>query len=202
MTFHLALRHASRQLSKQVYRLSGVSLITHGTNINTKMLLFSTSSSKYNKGVEITDVSYGGDSSTKVELVYNEEEDNENIPIAPVKLEGSIRDQAISKFKNKRWFLVKDRNVDAVQKSFSFSNFIDAFGFMTSVALVAEKMNHHPEWFNVYNRVDITLSTHDAQGLSQLDIDLAGTIDEFAERSNADVVENEDIDAINDEDGY
>ena len=202
MTFYLGLRHASRQLSRQGYRLSGVSLITPSTSINTKMLLFSTSSSRYNKGVETIDVSYGGDSSTKVELVYDEEKDDENVPIAPVKLEGSSRDQALLKFKNKRWFLVKDRNVDAVQRSFSFSNFIEAFGFMTSVALVAEKMNHHPEWFNVYNRVDITLSTHDAQGLSQLDIDLAGTIDEFAESRNADVIEKEDIDAINDEDGY
>ena len=142
----------------------------------------------------------------KVELVFDDEkiptEGKEEIVVAPVKLEGGARENALSSFKNKRWLLVKDRDVDAVHKSFVFSNFVDAFGFMTSVALVAEKMNHHPEWFNVYNRVDIALSTHDAQGLSQLDIDLAKTIDAFAESRGAEVTEKEDIHAINEEDGY
>ena len=56
---------------------------------------------------------------------------------------------------------------------YTFKDFSEAWGFMSRVALKAEKMNHHPEWFNVYNRVDVTLSTHDCQGLSQRDITLA-----------------------------
>ncbi len=64
-----------------------------------------------------------------------------------------------------------------LQKTFQFGNFIEAFGFMTKVAIVAEKMDHHPEWFNVYNRVTIDLTTHDAGGISSLDIALAEKID-------------------------
>lgn len=66
---------------------------------------------------------------------------------------------------------------DALFRSLQFADFSGAFGFMTRVALAAEKMNHHPEWSNVYNKVDITLSTHDCQGLSQNDVRLAGMID-------------------------
>uniref|UniRef100_A0A6B2LUE0 4a-hydroxytetrahydrobiopterin dehydratase n=1 Tax=Arcella intermedia TaxID=1963864 RepID=A0A6B2LUE0_9EUKA len=73
------------------------------------------------------------------------------------------------------WKEVEGR--DAIHKRFLFSNFVEAFGFMTSVALESEKMNHHPEWFNVYNRVDITLATHDCSGLSMNDIQLAQKID-------------------------
>lgn len=62
---------------------------------------------------------------------------------------------------------------------FKFTDFQEAWGFMTRVALKAEKMNHHPEWFNVYNRVDVTLSTHDCQGLSQRDITLATFMEEL-----------------------
>ncbi|XQM35692.1 Putative pterin-4-alpha-carbinolamine dehydratase [Cupriavidus sp. H19C3] len=69
---------------------------------------------------------------------------------------------------------------DAIQKSFRFADFNAAFGFMTRVALQADKVDHHPEWFNVYNRVDITLSTHDADGLTQRDIDLATFIESAA----------------------
>ncbi|VVE63177.1 4a-hydroxytetrahydrobiopterin dehydratase [Pandoraea captiosa] len=76
------------------------------------------------------------------------------------------------------WHQVVGR--DAIQRSFTFHDFNEAFGFMTQVALKAETMNHHPEWFNVYNRVDITLSTHDADGLTQRDIDLATAIDQYA----------------------
>ena len=204
MAFHGALRLASRRFSRQGVKLPYSSFLPAVTCINTRAVLFSTSSSRYNKGEEVTTISYDTESSSKIEFISRDEkdEDKENVPIGPVKLEGSNRDEALLKFKNKRWLLVKDRDVDAVHKSFSFSNFIDAFGFMTAVALVAEKMNHHPEWFNVYNRVDVTLSTHDAQGLSQLDIDLARAIDDFAESRGANVIEKEDIDAINDEDGY
>ncbi len=66
---------------------------------------------------------------------------------------------------------------DALFRSLQFADFSAAFGFMTRVALLAEKMNHHPEWFNVYNRLDITLSTHDCQGLSRNDLRLAQAID-------------------------
>ena len=69
---------------------------------------------------------------------------------------------------------------DAIQKTFQFKDFNAAFGFMTRAALVAEKMNHHPEWFNVWNRVDVTLSTHDAGGLTELDLKLALAMDKIA----------------------
>lgn len=69
---------------------------------------------------------------------------------------------------------------DALVKSFKFKSFSEAWGFMTRVALAAEKLNHHPEWSNVYNRVDITLTTHDCGGLSDLDVTLARRIDKLA----------------------
>ncbi|MAT04048.1 MAG: 4a-hydroxytetrahydrobiopterin dehydratase [Acidimicrobiaceae bacterium] len=72
---------------------------------------------------------------------------------------------------------------DAIERSFEFADFVTAFGFMASCALVAESMNHHPEWRNVYNNVDVTLSTHDAGGITQLDIDLATRMSEFADRA-------------------
>jgi 4a-hydroxytetrahydrobiopterin dehydratase len=67
-----------------------------------------------------------------------------------------------------------------LHKQFQFNSFVEAFGFMASVALVAESMNHHPEWFNVYNRVTIDLMTHDADGISALDFELAKKVDELA----------------------
>jgi 4a-hydroxytetrahydrobiopterin dehydratase len=66
---------------------------------------------------------------------------------------------------------------DGIQKEFTFSNFVAAFGFMSQVAILAEKANHHPEWSNVYNRVSIRLSTHDAGGLTDKDFDLAEKIE-------------------------
>lgn len=69
---------------------------------------------------------------------------------------------------------------DAIQKSFRFKDFNEAFGFMTRVALMAEKMDHHPEWFNVYNRVEVTLATHSAGGVTALDIALARFMDGVA----------------------
>eukprot|EP01135_Chromosphaera_perkinsii_P003495 Nk52_evm21s245 gene=Nk52_evmTU21s245 len=69
------------------------------------------------------------------------------------------------------WRVVEDR--DAIYKEYVFKDFNEAFGFMSRVALKADKMDHHPEWFNVYNRVNITLSTHDCGGLSVRDIELA-----------------------------
>ena len=69
---------------------------------------------------------------------------------------------------------------DGIEKQFVFGDFAEAFGFMASVAILAEKADHHPEWSNVYNRVHILLTTHDAGGLSQRDVDLARQIDRIA----------------------
>lgn len=76
------------------------------------------------------------------------------------------------------WELLSDR--DAIHKTFKFKSFNAAFGFMTRVALKADKMIHHPEWFNVYNKVEVTLTTHDAGGLSEKDIKLAKFMDKIA----------------------
>lgn len=76
------------------------------------------------------------------------------------------------------WRMVNGR--DAIQRTFTFKDFNAAFGFMARCALVAEQMNHHPEWSNVWNRVDVTLSTHDAGGLTEKDLKLAEAMDRFA----------------------
>ena len=76
------------------------------------------------------------------------------------------------------WQKVDDR--DAIQKKFTFKNFNQAFGFMTQSALIAEKMDHHPEWFNVYKTVDVTLATHDVSGITDLDIKLAKAMNKIA----------------------
>jgi 4a-hydroxytetrahydrobiopterin dehydratase len=76
------------------------------------------------------------------------------------------------------WQMVAGR--DALSRAFKFADFSAAFGFMTRVALAAEKLDHHPEWLNVWNRVEITLSTHDAGGLTQRDVELAKIIDRVA----------------------
>lgn len=73
------------------------------------------------------------------------------------------------------WNLLDDR--DAISKTFQFQDFNQAFGWMSRIALSAEKMDHHPEWFNVWNRVEVTLSTHDCGGLSEKDIELAKKMD-------------------------
>ena len=92
------------------------------------------------------------------------------------KLGGDARKTALAKLKG--WSDVKGR--DAITKKFVFADFNQAFGFMTRVALVAEKLDHHPEWFNVYKTVEVTLSTHDAAGLTELDVKLAGVMDKLA----------------------
>jgi 4a-hydroxytetrahydrobiopterin dehydratase len=68
---------------------------------------------------------------------------------------------------------------DAISKKYEFKDFNDAFGFMTRAALVAEKMDHHPEWFNVYKTVQVTLSTHDVGGVTELDVKLAEAMDKI-----------------------
>ena len=78
-----------------------------------------------------------------------------------------------------------DEARDAISRRFTFADFSAAFTFMTRVALLAEKADHHPEWSNVWNRVDILLTTHDADGLSMRDIDLARAIDKTAEGARA-----------------
>lgn len=91
------------------------------------------------------------------------------------KLEGAARDQALEKLAASGWTLVDGR--EAIEKSFKFKSFVEAFGWMAKAAIHAEKLNHHPEWFNVYNRVDVTLATHDVNGLSALDVKLAEIMD-------------------------
>ena len=76
------------------------------------------------------------------------------------------------------WQNVEGR--DAITRSYKFKDFNEAFGWMTRVAMVAEKMDHHPEWANVYNSVKVTLSTHDAGGITQLDVNLAIIMDMIA----------------------
>lgn len=78
----------------------------------------------------------------------------------------------------KGWKDVNGR--DAITRKFQFKDFNEAFGFMTRVALLAEKMDHHPEWFNVYNKIEVTLSTHDAGGVTPNDIDMAKAMNAWA----------------------
>jgi 4a-hydroxytetrahydrobiopterin dehydratase len=89
------------------------------------------------------------------------------------KLTGDARKAGLAKLAG--WSEVKDR--DAITRTFVFRDFNEAFGFMTRAALVAEKLDHHPEWFNVYNRVEVTLATHDAGGVTERDITLAAEMD-------------------------
>lgn len=77
------------------------------------------------------------------------------------------------------WTLVEGR--DAIQKTYTFKNFVEAFGWMTRAAIWAEKWNHHPEWSNVYRTVEVVLATHDVDGLSILDLQLARKMDALAE---------------------
>ncbi|GLK53094.1 4a-hydroxytetrahydrobiopterin dehydratase [Maricaulis virginensis] len=76
------------------------------------------------------------------------------------------------------WSAVEGR--DAIRKVFEFEDFNAAWGFMSRVAVKADKVDHHPEWFNVYNKVDVTLATHDADGVTQKDVDLASFMDAIA----------------------
>ncbi len=92
------------------------------------------------------------------------------------RLSGEARSRALAELKG--WSEVKGR--DAISKKFVFADFNEAFGFMARAALMAEKLDHHPEWFNVYKIVDVTLSTHDAGGVTELDIRLAAAMDKFA----------------------
>jgi len=92
------------------------------------------------------------------------------------KLTGDARKAALARLSG--WSEVKDR--DAITRKFVFKDFSEAFGFMTRAALVAEKFDHHPEWFNVYKTVEVTLSTHDAGGLTERDVNLAEAMNRLA----------------------
>ena len=92
------------------------------------------------------------------------------------KLTGDGRKAALSKLAG--WSEVSGR--DAIAKKFVFRDFNEAFGFMARAALVAEKLDHHPEWFNVYSKVDVVLSTHDAGGVTDKDVELAKFMDAAA----------------------
>src|SRR6516162_7521957 len=112
----------------------------------------------------------GGRCSVMVSLLLNME-------VAMVeRLVGAARHAALREIHG--WVEVEDR--DAIRKSYHFGDFSEAWGFISRMALLAEKMDHHPELFNVYNRVEVILSTHDAGGLSDRDIRLAHAIDEIA----------------------
>ena len=91
------------------------------------------------------------------------------------KLSETARKTTLEPLLQDGWAMVEGR--DAIKKTFEFKNFVDAFGYMTRVAIWAEKWNHHPEWFNVYKTVEVTLSTHDVGGLSSLDAKLARKMD-------------------------
>jgi 4a-hydroxytetrahydrobiopterin dehydratase len=92
------------------------------------------------------------------------------------KLTGEARKSALARLSG--WSEVTGR--DAITRKFVFKDFNQAFGFMARAALIAEKMDHHPEWFNVYKTVEVTLSTHDAGGLTELDVKLAEAMDKVA----------------------
>ena len=99
----------------------------------------------------------------------------EEPPAKVCKLSEDERKKEVDPLELTGWAHVEGR--DAIKKEFRFKNFNEAFGFMTRVALKAEQMNHHPEWFNVYNRVEVTLSTHDCNGLSSNDVEMAKFMD-------------------------
>ena len=101
--------------------------------------------------------------------------------ITTARLEGAARQQALSTLS--AWQNVQGR--DAIERHFRFNDFSAAFAFMTRVAFVAETMSHHPEWFNVWSKVHIVLTSHDVSGVSSRDIDLAKEIDRLAQECGA-----------------
>ncbi len=95
------------------------------------------------------------------------------------KLSDETRDTLLAPLLSNGWSVVEDR--DAIHKTYVFDDFVHAFGWMTQAAIWAEKWNHHPEWSNVYKTVEVTLTTHDVDGLSPLDVKLARKMDGLAE---------------------
>jgi 4a-hydroxytetrahydrobiopterin dehydratase len=97
----------------------------------------------------------------------------------PEKLTGNARQAALAKLSG--WSEVEGR--DAISRKFTFKDFSEAFGFMARAALMAEKLDHHPEWFNVYNKVEVTLATHEAGGVTERDVQLAQEMNRLAAAS-------------------
>ena len=91
------------------------------------------------------------------------------------KLDAAVRAAFLGEFR--QWREVQGR--DAIARQFAFKDFSEAFAFMTRVALLAEKLDHHPEWLNVYNKIDVTLSTHDAGGVTAKDIAMAKAMESY-----------------------
>src|SRR5262245_1117604 len=102
------------------------------------------------------------------------------VPTMAEKLTGDARKTALAKLSG--WSEVKGR--DAISRQFMFKDFNEAFGFMARAALIAEKLDHHPEWFNVYNKVEVTLATHDAGGVTERDVKLAEAMNRLAKASH------------------
>ncbi|KAJ1918092.1 Pterin-4-alpha-carbinolamine dehydratase 2 [Mycoemilia scoparia] len=100
-------------------------------------------------------------------------EEERKTQLEPLLVEGEETDSA-------KWKIVELNGNEAIKRTFKFKDFKEAFSFMTRVALQAEKMDHHPDWFNVYNKVDITLTTHAVKGLSMNDVKLAEYINKSA----------------------
>ena len=94
------------------------------------------------------------------------------------KLSETARKTTLEPLLDAGWEMAEGK--DAICKTYKFANFVEAWGFMSRAAIWAEKWDHHPEWFNVYNRVDVTLTTHDVDGLSTLDVKLARKMDSLA----------------------
>jgi 4a-hydroxytetrahydrobiopterin dehydratase len=92
---------------------------------------------------------------------------------------------AVEAVKQRPLWRVADGERDAIVRAYRFADFTAAFGFMTRCALMAEKLDHHPEWFNVYNRVEVTLTTHDAAGVTELDVKLATFMDMAAKSAGS-----------------
>ena len=88
------------------------------------------------------------------------------------------RDEKLAPLTANGWTMAEGR--DAIEKTYEFKNFVEAWGFMSRAAIWAEKMNHHPEWFNVYKTVEVTLTSHDVDGLSERDIKLAQKMDDLS----------------------
>jgi 4a-hydroxytetrahydrobiopterin dehydratase len=103
---------------------------------------------------------------------------NHEVATMTEKLTGTARKTALDMLSS--WSEVEGR--DAITRKFMFKDFNEAFGFIARVALIAEKEDHHPEWFNVYNKVEVTLSTHDAGGVTARDVKLAVAMDKLASR--------------------
>ena len=95
------------------------------------------------------------------------------------KLTGNARQAALAKLSG--WSELEGR--DAISRKFTFKDFSEAFGFMARAALIAEKLDHHPEWFNVYNKVEVTLATHEAGGVTERDVQLAQEMNRLAAAS-------------------